>query len=68
LATHLFRREIDREVRQDISMLEHMASKNVRMKLNRFDKVLGLTRERIDRIYRGIGVPATNGRVPLRLG
>jgi phenylpropionate dioxygenase-like ring-hydroxylating dioxygenase large terminal subunit len=64
LAKRLFRREIDREVRQDIAMLEHMADKRVDidgMKLSRFDRVLGLTRERINRIYRGL--PA--GRVAL---
>ncbi|MGL6096065.1 MAG: Rieske 2Fe-2S domain-containing protein [Fimbriiglobus sp.] len=56
LAKWLFRREIDREVRQDIAMLEHMADKSVGiegLKLSRFDKMLGLTRERIARIYRG---------------
>ncbi|CAN5290784.1 hypothetical protein BH11PLA2_BH11PLA2_10870 [soil metagenome] len=55
-AKHLFRREIDREVRQDIDMLEHLADHRVTiegMKLSRFDKVLGMTRERIARIYRG---------------
>lgn len=55
-AKWLFRREIDREVRQDIAMLEHMADKSVGiegLKLSRFDKMLGLTRERIARIYRG---------------
>jgi phenylpropionate dioxygenase-like ring-hydroxylating dioxygenase large terminal subunit len=53
---YIFRREVDREVRQDISMLEHMADKSVGiegLKLSRFDKVLGLTRERITRVYRG---------------
>lgn len=56
LARWLFAREIDREIRQDIDMLEHMAVKTVDLeglKLSRFDKVLGLTRERINRIYRG---------------
>ena len=56
LFKHLFRREVDREVRQDISMLENLADRNISiegLKLSRFDKVLGLTRERIDRIYRG---------------
>ena len=55
-AKHLFRREVDREIRQDISMLEHMADKSTNiegMKLSRFDRVLGLTRERIAKIYRG---------------
>ena len=52
----IFRREIDREIRQDIAMLEQMADKSVSiegLKLSRFDKVLGLTRERISRVYRG---------------
>jgi phenylpropionate dioxygenase-like ring-hydroxylating dioxygenase large terminal subunit len=56
-AKYIFRREVDREVRQDIAMLEHMADHNPNidgMKLSRFDKVLGLTRERIARIYRGV--------------
>jgi phenylpropionate dioxygenase-like ring-hydroxylating dioxygenase large terminal subunit len=56
IAKHFFRREVDREIRQDIEMLQHMASKDVTidvMKLGRFDRVLGLTRERISRIYRG---------------
>lgn len=56
LAKYVFRREIDREIRQDIAMLEHMADHRPTiegMKLSRFDKVLGLTRERIARIYRG---------------
>ncbi|MCZ2344140.1 MAG: Rieske 2Fe-2S domain-containing protein [Bacteroidales bacterium] len=52
----IFRREVDREVRQDIDMLKNLASYDTSidgMKLSRFDKVLGLTRERIARIYRG---------------
>lgn len=56
LAKYIFRREVDREIRQDIEMLEHMADKSIGiegLKLSRFDKVLGLTRERIARIYRG---------------
>ncbi|MGL6097192.1 MAG: Rieske 2Fe-2S domain-containing protein [Fimbriiglobus sp.] len=56
VAKYIFRREIDREVRQDIAMLEHMADKSVGiegMKLSRFDRILGLTRERISRVYRG---------------
>jgi phenylpropionate dioxygenase-like ring-hydroxylating dioxygenase large terminal subunit len=55
-AKYLFRREIDREVRQDIAMLEHLGDRSVDiegMKLSRFDRVLGLTRERINRVYRG---------------
>lgn len=65
IAKYIFRREIDREVRQDISMLEHMADKSTDiegMKLSRFDRVLGLTRERINRIYRG---EVATARIPL---
>ncbi len=56
VAKYIFRWEIDREIRQDISMLEHMADKRVSiegMKLSRFDRVLGMTRERIAAVYRG---------------
>lgn len=59
----LLRREIDREVRSDVSMLHHMADYGTGiegLKLSRFDKVLGLNRERIARIYRG--------EVPNRIG
>jgi phenylpropionate dioxygenase-like ring-hydroxylating dioxygenase large terminal subunit len=52
----LLRREVDREIRSDVSMLYHMADYHTGvdgLKLSRFDKVLGLTRERIKRIYRG---------------
>jgi hypothetical protein len=60
----LMRREIDREIRADVSMLDHMAGYDTGiegLKLSRFDKVLGLTRERIARVYRG----ARPGRVAL---
>jgi phenylpropionate dioxygenase-like ring-hydroxylating dioxygenase large terminal subunit len=56
LAWPLLRWEIDREIRQDIQMLTFMADKSPGldgMKLSRFDKVLGLTRERINKVYRG---------------
>jgi len=48
--------QIDREIRSDIEMLHHLADYNQGiegMKLSRFDKVMGLTRERIARVYRG---------------
>ena len=64
LVRWLMRREIDREVKADVSMLHHMADYGTGLeglKLSRFDKVLGLTRERIARVYRG-SVP---GRVAL---
>jgi phenylpropionate dioxygenase-like ring-hydroxylating dioxygenase large terminal subunit len=56
MARWLFRREIDREIRADVTMLHHMADHDVSiegLKLSRFDKVLGLTRDRINRLYRG---------------
>ena len=62
----LMRREIDREIRADVSMLHHMADYNTGLeglKLSRFDKVLGLTRERITRVYRG--EPAARAALPL---
>lgn len=49
-------RLVDREVRLDIRMVESLADKRPAidgMKLSRFDRVLGLNRERIERIYRG---------------
>ncbi len=52
----LMRREIDREVTADVNMLVHLADYDTGiagLKLSRFDKVLGLTRERIGTIYRG---------------
>lgn len=64
LVRWMFRREIDREIRADVSMLHHMADYGTGiegLKLSRFDKVLGLTRERIARVYRG----QQHGRVAL---
>ena len=57
----LFFREIARqmvafEIRQDARMINQLADQNVDlegMKLSRFDRPLGLHRERIQRIYRG---------------
>ena len=57
----LMRRAIDREVNADVAMLHHMADYDTSidgLKLSRFDKVLGLTRERIARIYRGAAAAA----------
>lgn len=50
------RQQIDREIRSDVEMLHHLADYGAGidgMKLSRFDKVMGLTRERIATIYRG---------------
>lgn len=48
------------EIVCDVKMLESLADKNPRiegMKLSRFDRVLGLNRDRIDKIYRGHADP-----------
>lgn len=48
---------VDREVRLDMAMLDRLADKRPDiqgLKLSRFDKVLALHRERIERIYRGL--------------
>lgn len=53
----IFRRELNRELERDLRLLSNMADTNpdlAGMKLSRFDKVLGLHRERIDTIYRGL--------------
>lgn len=58
------RKKTAAELRADVEVLSHLADYDTGiegLKLSRFDKVLGLTRERIARIYRG--EPA--GRVPL---
>jgi phenylpropionate dioxygenase-like ring-hydroxylating dioxygenase large terminal subunit len=56
---HLFRRftrwQVDHEIKVDIGLIENLASDDVDlngMKLSRFDRTLGLNRERIERIYR----------------
>jgi len=54
----LMKKQLDYEIRLDVRVLEGLADKNPGidgMKLSRFDRVLGLNRERIDRIYRGQG-------------
>lgn len=56
------------EVVCDVTMLESLADKRPElagMKLSRFDRVLGLNRERIERIYRGTG-DCAHGRETLR--
>jgi phenylpropionate dioxygenase-like ring-hydroxylating dioxygenase large terminal subunit len=49
-------RHLDHEIRLDVRILENLVDKRAGiegMRLSRFDKVLGLNRERIERIYRG---------------
>jgi phenylpropionate dioxygenase-like ring-hydroxylating dioxygenase large terminal subunit len=62
----LMRSQLDYEIQLDVRILEGLADQNPSiegMKLSRFDKVLGLNRERIERIYRGHGI----GRGAIRL-
>jgi phenylpropionate dioxygenase-like ring-hydroxylating dioxygenase large terminal subunit len=50
------RRMLDREIQLDVRVLQGLASHETSidgMKLSRFDRVLGLNRERIERVYRG---------------
>lgn len=52
----ILRRQLDWEIQLDVRILEGLADKSTcidGMKLSRFDRVLGLNRERIERIYRG---------------
>jgi phenylpropionate dioxygenase-like ring-hydroxylating dioxygenase large terminal subunit len=52
----LMRRHLDREIQLDMDILRGLASYETGidgLKLSRFDRVLGLNRERIERIYRG---------------
>ena len=56
LARGIMLHEFRREIRADVALLANMADYAPGlegMKLSRFDKILGLTRERINRIYRG---------------
>jgi phenylpropionate dioxygenase-like ring-hydroxylating dioxygenase large terminal subunit len=52
----LIKSNLDHEIDLDVNILENLADKNPHiegMKLSRFDRVLGLNRERIERVYRG---------------
>jgi len=53
----LIRMKLNHEINLDVNILKSLADKNPNidgMKLSRFDRVLGLNRERIQRIYRGV--------------
>jgi phenylpropionate dioxygenase-like ring-hydroxylating dioxygenase large terminal subunit len=57
-------RLLRREVELDVQILENLADKNPSlegMRLSRFDRVLGLNRERIDAVYRGFRIRARAG-------
>ena len=62
--TALFRRKIRATIEEDAFLVENLADKSPRlegMKLSRFDHVLGLTRERLRRIYYSAPAEQTNG-------
>lgn len=55
-------RMFESEIKLDLDILKNMADKNpllAGMKLGRYDKVLALNRERINRVYRGLDTPLT---------
>ncbi len=50
------RRQVDREIQADVNLIQGLASHETGlrgMKLSRFDRTLGMNRDRIERIYRG---------------
>ncbi|MEM6452532.1 MAG: Rieske 2Fe-2S domain-containing protein [Cyanobacteria bacterium P01_D01_bin.105] len=52
----MVRRFVDYELQKDIDIIENLADKQMtlsEMQLGRYDRVLGETRKRIDRLYRG---------------
>ena len=66
LFNRVMRRNLRHEIDLDVEILGGLASYDTSlegMKLSRFDRALGLNRERIERIYRGNASP---GRVALR--
>ncbi len=67
----LLRKHLDKEIRLDMDILHGLASYKTGiegLKLSRFDRVLGLNRERIERIYRGISAPVDCCSAPACLG
>jgi phenylpropionate dioxygenase-like ring-hydroxylating dioxygenase large terminal subunit len=62
------RRRVERELAGDVEILSKLASYDTSiegMKLSRFDKVLAMNRERIERIYRGNQVTKAESPMPL---
>ena len=60
----LMRWKLDAEIRADVRVLENLASQERSiegLKLSRFDKPLGLNRERLERVYRGRPTLAREG-------
>jgi phenylpropionate dioxygenase-like ring-hydroxylating dioxygenase large terminal subunit len=61
----LMRRKLDHEIQLDVRILENLVDYSTSiegMKLSRFDKVLGLNRERIARVYQGQNGKSGEGR------
>lgn len=57
----VLRRHLRREIELDMAILDGLANYDPGidgMKLSRFDRVLGLNRDRINRLYRGLATPA----------
>ena len=64
----LVRWMLDGEIRRDVRMLEQLACQDVSvrgLKLSRFDRTLGLNRERIARVYRGAALGPRTSQPPL---
>ena len=67
----LLRKNLDKEIHLDIDILHGLASYETGiegLKLSRFDRVLGLNRERIERVYRGGAAPVVLRAAPARNG
>jgi len=67
LSKRYIRRQTEAEIMADVDMLQYLADYEpgiAGLKLSRFDKSLGLTRERIQRVYRG----ESDGKGPSRFG
>jgi phenylpropionate dioxygenase-like ring-hydroxylating dioxygenase large terminal subunit len=66
-ARGIYCRETDVEIQRDVALLSNIADQSPDldgMRLSRFDRILGLTRERIERIYRA-GSAQAGHRTPL---
>lgn len=65
------RRKVEEEIGRDVNLLNGLASKEPSlegMKLSRFDKALGLNRERIERVYKGISPEIASRTLKLASG
>lgn len=65
LVRRIIYRTLDGEIRRDKRVLESLASQETSiegLKLSRFDRVLGLNRERLNRVYRGSAPSAVTSR------